>query len=183
MRKLNNKGYLLVEIIVAIVIAMGIAYYLMNLTIRFSEKDEDIYKSITWTNDKNILTNLIMEDVELYKLNVAKKGKDDYSISFEFDDEDIENKELVINRDSRTISYGDYVKKIDSSLQIGEVKLVNGSNYTIVTVPLKSIYSDEDYGLKLFIPYFVEVIDDNNVFDLSGKNNGKASNVTWNRDE
>ena len=63
-KKLNNKGYLLVEIIVAGVLAMGVAYFLINLTIRFSKTEEDIYKSISLTNDKNILTNIIMEEKE-----------------------------------------------------------------------------------------------------------------------
>ena len=40
--KLNKKGYMLVEIVIAFGIAMAIAYYLMNLTYKFKNTNEDI---------------------------------------------------------------------------------------------------------------------------------------------
>ena len=41
--KLNRKGYMLVEIVIASVLAMGIGYYLLNLTYKFKNNSEDIY--------------------------------------------------------------------------------------------------------------------------------------------
>ena len=153
MKKLNNKGYLLVEIIVASVLAMGIAYFLMNLTIRFSREDEDIYRSISWTNDKNILTNKIMRDVYEYGL-VSVNVDSNTSIVFTFGDDS--SKELVIDEANRNITYGDYESKIDSSFQLGDVSVVNDEDYLSVRIPMKSIYSSLDYGIYLFIPYSVE---------------------------
>ena len=41
--KLNNKGYMLVEIIVASVIALVMAYFLIDITIRLVNKNNDYY--------------------------------------------------------------------------------------------------------------------------------------------
>ena len=58
--KLNQKGYMLVEIIVASVIAFSVAYYLLNLTYKFKDKNEDVYYSTTMLADKiNITKNTI----------------------------------------------------------------------------------------------------------------------------
>lgn len=43
---------MLVEIIVASVIAFSVAYYLLNLTYKFKDKSEDIYYSTTMLSDK-----------------------------------------------------------------------------------------------------------------------------------
>jgi len=155
LKKLNNKGYLLVEIIVAAVLAMGVAYFLINLTIRFSKTEEDIYKSITLTNDKNILTNMIMEDIEKYGISgIAKPTNNE--VVFTFSVEDVESKTLRIDigeNNVTKITYGDdYSKQIDSSLIVGDVSVEENSLYVKLVIPMTSIYSDEDYGIKIFVP-------------------------------
>ena len=171
MEKLNNKGYLLVEIIVAIVLALGIAYFLMNLTIKFSKTDEDIYQSITWTNDKNIITNMIMEDVENYNL-ISVTKINDYSVSFKFSDNNVGDngiKKLVIDIDKKMVCYGDYEKEFDNALEVSEVEISIKDGYTSVKVPMISKYSDEDYGVKLFveegIKYLYDIVASNSVVD------------------
>ena len=42
MKKLNNKGYLTVEVVLASVIAFGLAYFLLNLTIKVKDKNDDM---------------------------------------------------------------------------------------------------------------------------------------------
>lgn len=156
MKKLNNKGYLLVEIIVAIVLAMGIAYFLMNITIKFSQKDEDIYQSISWINDKNILTNIIMEDLEKHTLiSVKEINKENKTIEFTFADPNIGNngiKQLIIDKKNNKIIYDNYEKQINKSLTILDIiiNIDNNNKYTEIKIPITSIYSGEDYGIKLF---------------------------------
>ena len=60
--KLNRKGYMLVEIIIASVLAMTVAYYLLNLTYRFKDTNEDLYHSTVFLNDKILITKNIMQD-------------------------------------------------------------------------------------------------------------------------
>lgn len=186
MKKLNNRGYLLVEIIVAIVLGLAIAYYLMNLTIKFSEKNEDVYKSITWTNDKNLLTNAIMEDIEEYGLIAANYDEESNVVSLKYDDPNVgENgvKKLVIYNNDNIIEYGDYKKKLDSVLKIGDIKIEikedAGKDYTVIDIPVTSLYSNEDYGLTLFVPYLVKnYTDPVCVVDVSGS--GNRFNGGWN---
>lgn len=61
--KLNRGGYMLVEIIVAFVLAAGISYYLLNLTYRFKNLDEDIYQSYLYMQNKNLITKNVMNDL------------------------------------------------------------------------------------------------------------------------
>lgn len=61
--KLNNKGYLLVEIIVVSVLAMTIAYFLIDLTLNLKEKNDDIFVDTILTTDKVLITDQIMRDI------------------------------------------------------------------------------------------------------------------------
>ena len=50
--KLNNKGYLLVEIIVAAALAMTVAWFLTDLTIKLKNKNDDEYVSTVFNDLK-----------------------------------------------------------------------------------------------------------------------------------
>lgn len=63
MKKLNNKGYMLVEIILASVIAFSVAYYLINLTFKFKDQNLDLYNLTLIENAKINITKNIMEDI------------------------------------------------------------------------------------------------------------------------
>lgn len=73
--KLNKKGYMLVEIIIASVLAFGIAYYLLNLTYKFKNTNSDISESIIYENTKNVITKNIMNDLE--KVKILIENEDD----------------------------------------------------------------------------------------------------------
>ena len=61
--KLNNKGYMLVEVIVASAIALVMAYFLVDITITLTNKNNDYYVESTLITDKNLITKEIMDDV------------------------------------------------------------------------------------------------------------------------
>lgn len=158
--KLNRKGYLIVEIIVASVLAMGIAFFLVRLTISFSRTDEDIYKSISFTNDKNIITNKIMNDINDYTLyDISKEvnaEKSIYVVKFTYlFYENTSEETLTIDKKNKTITYGNYSKEIENALEIGDVEVTIDDKYTSIIIPITNIYNDEDYSIKLFIPYSI----------------------------
>ena len=64
----NNRGYLIVELILASVLAMTVAYFLLNLVVKMSSKNQDLYVETALLTDKAIMTNLVMEDVNKYTL-------------------------------------------------------------------------------------------------------------------
>ena len=68
MKRLNNRGYLIVELILASVLAMTVAYFLLNLVVKMSSKNQDLYVETALLTDKAIMTNLVMEDVNKYTL-------------------------------------------------------------------------------------------------------------------
>ena len=58
--KLNNKGYLIVEIVLSATIAFAIMYFLIDLTFNFKSKSDDLYKETIFIADKNIITKMIL---------------------------------------------------------------------------------------------------------------------------
>ena len=168
---LNRKGYMLVEIVVASVLAMSIAYYLLNLTYKFKNTNEDLYQSYNYMSDKILITKNIMNDLE----RGTVKTIDSISISSltfklctinEYGVEIEKQRKLIVDKDNSIIKYGEldetgrfdtsdlsyYEKKLDSSLIIGDLSLndVENSNSVTIKIPIKSIYSDEVYTIKLF---------------------------------
>ena len=64
-KHLNNKGYMLVEIILASALAMVVVYFITELTIKLKNKNDDLLvKTLVYT-DQAIIYNEIIED--LYK--------------------------------------------------------------------------------------------------------------------
>ncbi len=84
--KLNQKGYMLVELVLSSVLAMTIALYLINLTYQFKNKNEDIYQSITYSKDKIAITKNIMNDLEnkkIVSINSPVQKGDTFTIDFQ----------------------------------------------------------------------------------------------------
>lgn len=63
MRKLNNKGYMLIEIILAVSLAMGIGYFLIELTLKVKNSNDDLLVESLVKTDQGIIYNMIMKDV------------------------------------------------------------------------------------------------------------------------
>ncbi|MBQ2873439.1 MAG: hypothetical protein IJE89_05520 [Bacilli bacterium] len=63
MKHLNNKGYLLVEIVLASVLAMVIAYFLTDLTIKLKNKNDDLLVKTLVSTDQSIIYNTIMNGI------------------------------------------------------------------------------------------------------------------------
>lgn len=59
--KLNNKGYMLVEIILASVIAFGLAYFMFELTLKLKNKNDDLMVETLMSTDNAIISNAIMK--------------------------------------------------------------------------------------------------------------------------
>ena len=58
--KLNKKGYMLVEIILASALAFGLAFFIIDLVIRLKNKNDDLLIETLITTDKTIITNKLM---------------------------------------------------------------------------------------------------------------------------
>ena len=67
--KLNKKGYMLVEIILASALAFGLAFFIIDLVIRLKNKNDDLLVEALITTDKTIITNKLMSYAKLETKN------------------------------------------------------------------------------------------------------------------
>ena len=142
--KLNRKGYMLIELILSSVLAMTIAYYLLNLTYKFKDKNEDVYNSTYLVTDKILITKNIMNDLEGKIIEFQRL--DNNKITFTADGE---NRKITI--DNKSINYTDgnnriiYSKTLENSMEIGNISFENN----IVTIPITNIYTSEPTYIKI----------------------------------
>ena len=61
MKKLNNKGYVLVEIIMAFTITFVLLYFMMDLVIKMKNKNDDLLVETLVRTDSTIITNGLMD--------------------------------------------------------------------------------------------------------------------------
>ena len=144
----DNKGYMLVEIIVASTIAMTMAFFLMEMTLKVVNKNNDYYVESVLLFDKNIVTKEIMDDINSKKLvGVEKIDNSTYNLKYD----DNTTKELSVN--GKVISYGNYQKKLADELNVGQIELNNDNDTLTLSIPAYTNYSKEDYGIKIVVPY------------------------------
>lgn len=173
---LNKKGYMLIEIILSSVLAMSIAYYLLNLTYKFKNTDQDIYQSIISISDKNLITKNIMNDIEneaILDITCEEQEITEENVSCNWIDIIIKSetetqivKRLMLDKnDNNTIlKYGKYEtnyitndvsyyeKEIDNSTMVGKINIYTGQYSKNIEIPIESIYGNESYNIKLFFP-------------------------------
>ena len=63
MNRLNNKGYLLVEIILASALAIGMGYFITQITIKTKNKNDDLLVTSLVSTDQGIIYNGIMKEI------------------------------------------------------------------------------------------------------------------------
>ena len=89
--KLNKKGYMLVEIVLASALAFGIAYFILDLTIKLKNKNDDLLVETLVNTDKTIIANALMrhaiEEGENFDCN--KISINDNVIAYDTDKIDI----------------------------------------------------------------------------------------------
>jgi len=151
----DNKGYMLIEIIVASTIAFVMAYFLIEITVKLISKNNDYYLETVLLTDKNILTKEIMDDINSKKLIGVTVTQEHKNATLKYDDGT--EKILNIDKDNKKISYGDYEKKLSDELNIGDITLSTNENILTISVPAYTNYSKEDYGIKIIAPYSADM--------------------------
>lgn len=178
---MNNKGYLLVEIIVASVIAMSMMYFLLEITIKLKNINEDYYVETKLETDQILMLKDVMKD--LSDNTLLGVSVDDKKVIFNFIDSSNNEFNTKISIEDNIYKYGkvdsafnylgdEYTKSFDNNLNVSNTKIenlcyheneykdCNGLDSSTVSkgllkinIPATTIYSDTDYGMKLVIPY------------------------------
>lgn len=166
---------MLVEIIVASVIAFSVAYYLLNLTYKFKDKSEDIYYSTTMLSDKINITKNIMNDLEKISDKSSDglvKGADNniYTITIKgkYDKKSDISRTIKVSKDATTqqwqIEYGSfqngafvtndksyYKKVLDKSFEVSDVSYIKKDNAYKIIIKINSLYTNDSNDIILFV--------------------------------
>ena len=135
-KRLNNKGYMLVEIILASAIAIGVAAFITNLTIKLKNKNDDLLvKTLVYT-DQAIIYNEIAKD--LYSTNTGIYCND------------VRNK---LSISGNKFTYNGFTNIVSEYAQLGSFKCEDNptSSRTItITIPITvKQLPKENFNVKL----------------------------------
>ena len=151
---------------------MTVAYFLLNLVVKMSSKNQDLYVETALLTDKAIMTNLVMEDVNKYTLVGVSDIDTNKGVTLEFMKKDevttfMKRLEITGSEGSKSFSYGNVdgsntvTKKLNSNIVNTNIQLESknmdsgGSNNAILTIKviMNTMYSDTKFGLDISIPY------------------------------
>jgi len=135
--KLNNKGYMLIEIVLASVIAVAVAYFMTDLTIKLKNRNDDLMVKTLVSTDQAIIYNTIMKD--LY----SGRYSDGVSCS------DI-NSKININSRDKIFKYGNFTNIVSKYAVLGNVNCVDYTDYMEITISLSvKQLPDEDFNVNI----------------------------------
>ena len=168
MKRLNNKGYMIVEIIVSATIAMTIAYFMMDLIVKLKEKYDYVQNDTILMTDKTVITNEILGD--LYKREICLAEKDGNSIKYKLKDNSFmilsyeTVKEPETNRViEHWVRYYEneinpnnifYQKKLNEDLQVKstDISVDSSNNIASFIINAETLTSKKNYGVNIIIP-------------------------------
>ena len=131
MKKLNNKGYMLVEIILASVIAFGVAYFILDLVIKLKNKNDDLFVDTLARTDQAIITNTIMRDI--------------YDKNTQFSCNNIPK-----SVDDNKFKYKDTIIEVNKYTTIGTINCeVTSTNLIKLNIPLTVKTTQKSYNISI----------------------------------
>ena len=169
--KLNRKGYLTVEIILASTIAFAIAFFLIEITVKLVSKTDDVYHETVIAYDDAIIINNIKEKIKDYiietdGLALVECKNNECNIWGERVVVATEERYLYYDSESKEIRFSEgaeegkdrvtlYAKKVDDS--ISEVEISSNINRSVkpsdrivfFNIKLKNIFTDNAYEMVI----------------------------------
>ena len=128
--RLNNKGYMLVEIILASVLAMMMAYFLTNLTIKLKNKNDDLLVRTLVSTDQAIMYNTLMKEI--------------YNGTFDCDNVKINNRVFTYK-----YADGSSFKNIINEYAKLSNMVCSDSNKVNINIPMSIAQLEEDFSIKI----------------------------------
>ena len=169
--KLNRKGYLTVEIILASTIAFAIAFFLIEITVKLVSKTDDVYHETVIAYDDAIIINNIKEKIKDYiietdGLALVECKNNECNIWGERVGGATEERYLYYDSESKEIRFSEgaeegkdrvtlYSKKVDDSISEVEISSnINGNvkpsdRIVFFNIKLKNIFTDNVYEMVI----------------------------------
>ena len=133
--KLNNRGYMLVEIILASVLAFGMAYFILNMTIELKNKNDDLLVETQVMTDQAIIMNGIIREL---------KGSNCSDVSNKLK---IDGKKVTID--------GNVVDIVNNYAKVGTISCNKNDNVITVTLPLE-VTQMKDKNFDIVLDWILE---------------------------
>ena len=148
MVKLNKKGYLAVEVILASVVAVSIAVFLIDLTVKMVNKTNDNYTNTLFLTDKALITNHLRKEIKQDMKNnsgLKSAGIKNGSCYLEYNNDSGKwiNTKDEANRDAITYSPG-YSKTINKDIKYSDINIKTctlENNYLIIKINFEDIFT------------------------------------------
>lgn len=154
---LNKKGYLTVEVILASVVAVSIAIFLMDITIKLVNVTDDAYLETELYTDKALiiknLKELIKEDIKENGVITGTSITDipEYSeVELIFNNNYSNSKTIKIEKN--TLTYGEYTKKLNENLYDYNITTSGySSDYILIKITAKNKFLKEDFEAIIIV--------------------------------
>lgn len=166
MKKLNRRGYMTIEIIIASVIAFSIAFFLMEITIKLVDINDNEYISTNFMTDKALIMKNIKENIqndidEYEKVYKIECNNNICSIIFDRSGGPTEARRLIIDNQNDTImvKYTEnsdngkvlYLKELSSGLSNISLSGNIVGNYVYFQIKGDNIFSNEIYDINIVV--------------------------------
>ena len=165
-----NKGYMLVEIILASAIAFGVAFFILSLIMKLKTKNDDLLVDTIINTDRAIITNKLMSEAKLEgRLPNEETNEPVFDCNeLEIDGRTIEYRGKIIDTiddiaeiDSDAINIINNYEKIMSNLEETEERKVKAKSYCSnemgvihINIPIKvNQMPDKNYDINIDYKY------------------------------
>jgi len=150
--KLNRKGYMTIEIILAAVVTFVIAFFLIDITMKLSSNTDDAYSDTVLITDKTLITKNIKENLEN---DICEYGNiSSVSCTNNICDITMGSNVVKLSLNNNVIEYagsGNYSKDIDKSLSDITLTSSSSNNYYLFKISGRNIFIDENYDMNIFV--------------------------------
>lgn len=162
MHKLNRKGYLTVEIVLASVVAFLIAFFLFDITMKLVDVTNDTYFDTEFITDKALIIKNIKSEIEK---DIQENGKitsvecinSNTFCKIYYNNTSQYN--LVYSNTSRTLKYYSiknislflYSKQFDNNINDLKINMSLNGDYLFIKIAPEDIFSDKDNDINIIV--------------------------------
>lgn len=161
MKKLNNKGYITVEIIIASVITFAIAFFLIDITANVVSDTDDAYIETVLLTDKALIIKNIKKQIEddiknHQKVKTILTSGNDTTETITITYYDNTKRYLSLDSEQKSITYEYnnqvfYRKKLDDSLS--NLSLTGGKygDYVYFKITADNIFTEQNNDINIIV--------------------------------
>ena len=150
--KLNRKGYMTIEIILAAVVTFVIAFFLIDITVKLSSNTDDAYSDTVLVTDKALITKNIKENLEndICSYGVIKSVTCN-NVRCQIA---MNNRNVILSVSDKNVTYNgssNYSKKLSDNLSNVKITSSNSNGYYNFKISADNIFVDDDYDMNIFV--------------------------------